>query len=77
MFKTSAHSDGASTNRTSSERADEESGEVYRTVEAVMSFKKQDQLQRHRNSSPKRLRTEMRLWADSRTVIIQEESHSE
>ena len=45
MFKTSAHSDGASTNRTSSERADEESGEVYRTVEAVMSFKKQDQLQ--------------------------------
>jgi len=45
--------DGASVSRSSPKRTDEENREVYGTVETVMSFEKQDQLQRHRNGSPK------------------------
>jgi len=77
-FKSGTYSDGASAvNRTPSEGAYEESGEVHSTVEAVISFKKRDQLQRHGNGSPKQLTADTSLSVDPGTVIIQEGSHSE
>ena len=42
-----------------------------------LSFKKQDQLQRHGSGSPERLTADTSLSAHSRIVIVQEESHSE